>query len=362
MKNPFDPQNPTDPQYFYGRTDVINRFHENIEYGLSGSPEHIGLIGDFGIGKTSLLNKLYSIDTPENVRSIYLQLNVEDVDRFHDFIKIIVEKLSKDMAGLDIGFELKNIDLEILKLEKKEREATVSNCINDLEQLFEKCGDGEHLVILFLDDLHLAGHHMNDIRNCFQELNRRGCNFMLVATLIPELFEEGEINRPFKRMFNQNHLEEFSRDEANEMVEHIINAAGMDLVLSAKLKHRLYNETGGHPYYLTLFMNELLRERNSGKISIGDYERREPKIIDRLKVVLDGKFSSMTENDEEIIRRIIEVSSGEFSPSDASASSSQFRQLQNKDVLEKIGHGRYKFKYPIVRRYFQYKEAQRLPR
>lgn len=362
IKNPFNPQNPSDPEYFYGRSDVLDRFRDNVKYGLNGNPEHMALIGDFGIGKTSLLYKLHSLENPDDVTTVFVQCNAEDVETFQDFVKTIVERLSQKLSRLDIRFELSKIKFRVLEIERKDEEISVLSCIDDLEKLFQKCGSGNHLIILFVDDLHLAAHHRSDIRNCFQELNRLGCQYMLIGTLIPEVFEEGEINRPFKRMFNTHHLEEFSKQESRNMVEYIIDKADMEVSLSDDLHDKLYSETGGHPYYLTLFMNELVRGKESGKITIEDYSGREPKIIDRMKVVLDGKFDSMTQKDEEVITRIVGLDSDEFSPNDADSTSGQFQQLQKKEVLEKVGHGRYKFKYPVIRRYFSYKNQNQMPR
>lgn len=362
IQNPFDPQNPSDPEFFYGRSDVIDRFNENVEYGLKGNPEHMALIGDFGMGKSSLLYKLHSLEDPQDVTSVFVQCNAEDVETFQDFVKTIVERLGQELDSLDIGFELSKIRLRVLEIEKKDEEISVMSCINDLENLFRKCGSGGHLIVLYVDDLDLAAHHKSDIRNCFQELNRRGCKYMLIGTLLPEVFEGGEINRPFKRMFNPQHLEQFSKRESRNMIEYIINKADMNVELSDSLYEKLYNETGGHPYYVTLFMNELVRVKDSGEITIDDYQTLEPKIMGRMQVVLEGKFDSMTQKDEEVISEIIRLDSNEFSPSDADSTSGQFQQLQSKDVLDKIGHGRYKFKYPVVRRYFSYKNLDRLPR
>lgn len=355
MKNPFNPQDPPAPEYFYGRTQVRDRFKENIDYGLEGHVEHMALTGDWGIGKTSLLRKLHSIDTSKEIKTIYIPLNPSDVESFTDFANCVVTQIGKELNKLDLGFELDKISLKFLEIQKKESENKVMEFTDDMEKLYDECGGNGSLVILFLDDLHLAAHHRDEIRNCFQELNRRECNYMVVGTLIPELFEDGEINSPFKRMFKEHSLSEFSKKESRDMINHIVNEADMDVELSDSLYDKLYEETDGHPHYLTLFMHELVREKDQGKLTMTHYKNREPVIMESVKVNLDNKFNNLTEKDREILQKLVKLDEKEFSPKDIDSESSKFKQLEKKGVLTNIGWGRYKFKFPIIGRYFAYK-------
>jgi hypothetical protein len=139
------------------------------------------------------------------------------------------------------------------------------------------------------------------------------------------------------------------------MINHIITEAKMEVELSKPLYDKLYEQTDGHPHYLTLFMHELVREKDKGKLTMTHYNKREAVIMERLKVNLDNKFNNLTENDREVLQKLIKLDEKEFSPKDIDSESSKFKQLEGKGVLTNVGWGRYKFKFPIIGRYFTYK-------
>ena len=61
LKNPFRPGGPVEPEYFIGRKDEIKLFERFLKSTKDGNPFNIAVLGERGIGKTSLLRKFEDI-------------------------------------------------------------------------------------------------------------------------------------------------------------------------------------------------------------------------------------------------------------------------------------------------------------
>jgi len=110
--------------------------------------------------------------------------------------------------------------ISVSREEKKEK----LSLVDSLEELWKK-----HLVpskvdasVLFMDDVHyflLAGQPdaYFTLRNSFQELARRGCNFSLVMTGPKLLFKDvADLAESFTRFFHHFYLEPFALEGTKE--------------------------------------------------------------------------------------------------------------------------------------------------
>ena len=59
--NPFTPQSGWEPKVFGGRNRQLDRFVESVEEAILGRPNHLVILGEWGIGKTSLLKQFKKI-------------------------------------------------------------------------------------------------------------------------------------------------------------------------------------------------------------------------------------------------------------------------------------------------------------
>ena len=55
--NPFTPQSDWEPRFFGGRYVQINNFIKSIKEAVSSRPNHMIILGEWGIGKTTLLKQ-----------------------------------------------------------------------------------------------------------------------------------------------------------------------------------------------------------------------------------------------------------------------------------------------------------------
>ncbi|MEW6419702.1 MAG: ATP-binding protein [Nitrospirota bacterium] len=56
--NPYNCNNPAPPEEFAGREDVVRQIKEYIESSKEGNPHNVAIIGEWAIGKTSLIDFL----------------------------------------------------------------------------------------------------------------------------------------------------------------------------------------------------------------------------------------------------------------------------------------------------------------
>ena len=106
--NPFNPTSPIGSRLFYGRKDIIKSFKYNVEDTIESQPINLALVGEVGIGKTSLLSKLYSLKPRKNkVLHIYLPLNEENCNSYKEVINCILIHIEKEFQRIKIPFEVK---------------------------------------------------------------------------------------------------------------------------------------------------------------------------------------------------------------------------------------------------------------
>jgi len=66
MNNPFKPGSGLYPPYFAGRKREEDAFTERLDQTISGTPMHMAILGDWAMGKTSLLEKFREIAEKKN--------------------------------------------------------------------------------------------------------------------------------------------------------------------------------------------------------------------------------------------------------------------------------------------------------
>ena len=96
--NPFTPNNPVHRDMFAGRIAEITAIDKGLLQASYGNPTHILLLGERGIGKTSLLN----------VGSIFAKGEFTWADNKHNFLVVRIS-LNENMCLADLAIYLKNV-------------------------------------------------------------------------------------------------------------------------------------------------------------------------------------------------------------------------------------------------------------
>lgn len=165
MINPYVTEFPADPKYFAGRGKELGEIKKAIDYTVHSepvTPRNVAIVGDWGIGKTSLLNKSKTIALDKDCFVCKITLTPEKCKNLDSFVYNTIDELHNAIWGSDMFTpklkesisEWKIESLKFLGLELK-RESTRStpstlfkNGLLDLWRRLEKP------TIIMYDDLH----------------------------------------------------------------------------------------------------------------------------------------------------------------------------------------------------------------
>jgi hypothetical protein len=337
------------------------------------------ILGDWGMGKTSLLYKMKEVVLRElggeiNAFCFHFSLDPSCCRSWDDFSLAFLtqlrrnyeataglkEKLVKELSKWKIAFSVPPVSVQ--KEEAKEK----LSLVDSLEELWKK-----HLVpskvdacTLFIDDVHyflLAGQPdaYYTIRNTFQELARRACNFSLVMTGPKMLFKDvADLAEPFTRFFHPVYLEAFTLEGTREAINKRISANKLKLGFSEDVVSSIHEKSRGHPYFVMFIVYELVNLIGAGKrITRREFDKSWPKIVSLLeKNVFVNRLGEVSEREKEVLLRTAVVKGEKVSPSDIKGIGGVtqfFSRLERKGFLVKKERGLYELFHPLFKEYLK---------
>jgi hypothetical protein len=381
LPNPFSPQYPADPKYFADRNEHLDYFTKVIANSAKirpPAPSNFMILGDWGMGKTSLLYKMREVVLRElqgeiNAFCFHFPLDPSCCRSWDDFSLALLaqlkknyeataglkERLVKELSKWKISFSVPPVSLE--KRETKEKLFLVDS----LEELWKR-----HLVpskvdtcILFIDDVHyfLVAQQPDayyTVRNTFQELARRACNFSLVMTGPNMLFKDvADLAEPFTRFFHPIYLEAFTLEGTREAINKRISGSKLKLEFSEDVISAVHDKSGGHPYFVMFIVYELVNLMGTGKrVAQKEFKKSWPKIVALLeKNVFVNRLGEVSDREKEVLLRIAAVNKEQVSPSDVSVSgvTQFFSRLERKGFLVKKERGLYELFHPLFKEYLR---------
>jgi hypothetical protein len=387
MLNPFSPQYPADPEYFSNRHQHLAYFTQAIINSAKirpPAPSNFIVLGDWGIGKTSLIYKmkevvLKNLQSEVNGFCFHFSLDPICCRNWDDFALLFLTQLQKNYetsAGLKgrvvkelskykISFSAPGIPITIERT-NKERDTEIFSLTDSLEELWKN-----HLVpakidvaVLFIDDIHyflLVGQpdaHYT-LRNVFQELARRGCNYSLIVTGHKLLFKEvSDIAEPFTRFFHQFALESFTLEGTKEAINKRILARDLKIDFSNETISLIHKKANGHPYFIMFIVYELInRLKYKEHIVQKDFDDSWMDIVELLeRNVFANRLGELSEKEKEVLLQIVKIDKEQIAPSDVKGISGVaqfFIRIERKGLLIKKERGCYELFHPLFKEYLQ---------
>jgi UDP-N-acetylenolpyruvoylglucosamine reductase len=101
-------------------------------------------------------------------------------------------------------------------------------------------------------------------------------------------------------------------------------------------------------------MKDLLYKYNKGKITEKEFDKVLPEIRKHFaKVRFEGDIEKTTESEKIILLRMARLRKEEVSPLDVKAAGSLFERLVKKDLIIKVGRGKYKLYHSLFKEYLK---------
>jgi hypothetical protein len=382
LLNPFSPQYPATPKYFADRKEPLEYFTRTV---LSSakisppSPSNFIILGDWGMGKTSLLYKMREVvlkDLKDEIDALCFHFPLDpsccrDWDSFclallthlkrnYESTVGLKEKLVDELSEWKIAFSIPPVSIEKEKVKEK------LSLINSLEELWKKHlkPSKVDICLLFLDDVHYflqtgQSDAYFTIRNTFQELARRECNYSLVVTG-PRILFKGVVDlaEPFVRFFHPFYLEEFPPEGTNEAIYKRVHASRLELHFEDSVISTIHKKSKGHPYFVMFIAYELVSLIGAKKIvSQRDFDRCWPQIVSVLETnVFVNRLGDVSEKEKQVLLKIASIDKTQVSPSmirGLRGVTEFFSRLERKGLLLKKERGQYELFHPLFKEYLR---------
>ena len=363
------PNLPVRPDEFIGRNSQIEAFRQVLAQGLlTGRTPSFAVLGDWGVGKSSILLKYLAICSgPEYAMlPVFFSVSGElpDYKRFAESLLDTFTRALETSESLEtrLRSELQKWKLSRLSVggasfERRGTElflssgtAILKHSLHDAWSQFIRPAQLNG-VIFFLDDLHNfvgpgTGGIALTLRDQFQEFAIHGLNYSLCFSARADYFSEiRAFAEPAVRFYDKVYLASFTPAETREYAAAVFG----DSAPIRRVSEWLYVKTFGHPYFLAFVSRQLLTLAQG---SLSDPELLWPVIFKRLE---QEKFRSdlanVTEREAQLLRDVAASQNDEIGPSDLvnPYDRNYFKRLTDKALLLRVGRGRYKLYHPLFR-------------
>lgn len=332
------------------------------------------------MGKTSLLYKMNDVvskDLKDKIKAfcLFVSLNpwyCKNWDVFCINFLTQLKKTAESSTGIETKLrkELKNwkitFSLWPITVERGagEREKEKSNLVESLEEFWKRYLEpsGVEVGLFFLDDIHyfLMGGSPDayfTLRNNFQELVRRGCNFSLIATGPELLIRDTDLAEPFVRFFHLLYLEPFDLKGTEEAIKQRIAVHKLDLNFTKDVTLAIYEKSRGHPYFIMFIMYELLNMLGPVKtVNKCKFDNCWPSLFSKMgRTIFTSHLRNVPEKELEVLKKVAQFDKQLVSPSmvNIKGATELFLRLERKGLLLKKGRGLYEIFHPLLKEYLR---------
>jgi len=286
--NPFTPQTGWEPKSFQGRKTQIEHFKKNIKNALfTKRQDHMVLLGDWGIGKTSLLKLFKKIAQSEGFLSAYCSIpKFSEKDSTADAVNLIIEEMLKGFPVIK-GFKKFKEDVEGFgisiagfggQVSRKKKVPSPQILLTDILLRLWKCLDTK-LAIVLIDDIQnfsLIPQVIDILRLVLSKDDKdeiiSQTNYLFVLSSTPQGWKYFiDKHDPIGRFFRKREkIDPLSRQETIKVIQETLKNTGVRF--SEDIINRIYKYTLGHPYELQVLCSNLYESQIKGLVSKRQWE------------------------------------------------------------------------------------------
>ena len=370
-----EPNFPVRPEEFVGRRRQIETFCQALQQGLeAGRTASFAILGDWGIGKSSLLLKFAALSSQPSFAMLpvfisasgdvgdYLRLAENLLDKFTDALLAVPTMQALLRVELR-NWRLKSVNLGGFAVERESPRLFLSSGSSLLRHKLKEAWN--HFLpqarlngaIFFLDDLqNITSISKSDlaltIRDQFQSLGIESMNYSVCFSAKPDYFAETKgLADPAVRFYTKFYLERFTLDETLDYARSVFD---LSLDTSATVAAWLHEKTLGHPFFLAFVCKYLTT--TAGQIQPDKLEPIWPAIFDQLgREKFRSDVSQLSAREFEFVRRFANLSDSELATQHYTGKFRReyFARLVEKGLLIRAGRGRYKLYHPLFREFLQ---------
>lgn len=393
VKNPFKPGKPVDPEYFGGRQKELETFKQYLDYSVSGNPHNLAILGERGIGKSSLLRKFQQIASSDQNQCLVVRRELDaSVDSLSTLSLFLLEalksegssfasnkrraasKISNFFANYRIGVSVLGHGFSLEKIAGRSV-AVQDYFYKELMHIWGRAREGTKGIVFLVDE----AEYLQDItgawsflRSVFTRVSEEDAGYMLVVSGKLSLFKGiKEIFSPIERFFTPLEITPMSEEEVSETLQKPLQQSLKANIDNGAVR-RIFQYSGGHPYIVQTFglyiFEELERRSGTATRRIANEEtvgQVLPRVMSRLtSQIFKDRFNQTSSLEKKVLLVISNLSSlgsPEVMPQqvakDESVKEKQFAirtilsRLVEKDCLIKTERGKYSLFTPLFAEY-----------
>lgn len=390
--NPYNIHKPTNPKYYANREELLSTFIQNvIAVSRSGGitrPSNIAVMGRWGVGKTSTLLKFQDLLKHEcgDARTFSACISLTpaccaDADTF--FVTIMESVFRQYESTIELPEKVRSFlreELNVIdrwkiaklsmtpEIERREKPPLRGIYFKEtMKKFWEKLQSGGiELAVIMLDDIHYAlspGGNANllyDLRTEMQMLSAAGAQYLFVITgplnLYPEMRDRAE---PFTRLFDRFDLMPFDSEGTRQLIEKPLKVEGIDLHIDDAVIEKIHKITGGHPYFVTLTMRDVINFVKNGRLELVQFDRFCPMLIEHFaRIKFNDDLNRTSDGEKKILRQMASADENEVSPSSLKGRGTTvlLDRLVKKDLVIKVSRGKYQLYTPLFKEYLKRSE------
>lgn len=384
-KNPFKPGKPVDPEYFGGRAKELETFRQYLGYSIEGNPHNLAILGERGIGKSSLLRKFQQIASDEGKGCIVVRRELDtSVDSLSSLTLFLLEALKSEgstyasrgkkvTSKVSSFFSNYKLGVSVLgqgfSVEKINHSIAIQDYFyKELMHIWDGIKDGTGGIVFLLDEAEYLQNIQGSwsfLRSVLTRVSEEDSGYMLVVSGKLTLFRGiKEIFSPVERFFTPLEVMPMALSEVREALEKPLEQS-----LSAKIDRNavesVFHYSGGHPYIVQTFGLYVFEEASKeGAKSIDSKMIIEvlPRVMTRLSSqVFKDRFDKTSVLERKVLLAICDLRQSsnniEFTPQQIKVKGGKYSvrvilaRLVEKDCLIKRERGRYSLFTPLFSEY-----------
>lgn len=330
--NPFTPQSGWEPKVFGGRQSEVCTFKANLEDALSTRANHLVVLGEWGIGKTTLLKQFKRIVQEQGYSASFCAISrFTKNNKPLDVMYLIAEEMLLSFPKLGVSSE------ELLSIfSKKTSLVHIQTQFTKFLLELWKALDTK-LAVVLLDDLQNILPVSNTIDILRAVLSKeeiiQNTKFLFILSSTPKgwlsfIDKHDPVGRFFRKRIN---VENLAKQDVLETISNTVKDTGVEF--EEVVKEKIFDYTAGHSYEVQLLASHLYDAQIEGKVNVDVLEQA---LNNTLKELGQDYFNSLFTKASDRERDLLMVLAEEKKP------------LSIKDLKDMMIVGRYAKKFPLA--------------
>ncbi|MBN1794385.1 MAG: ATP-binding protein [Candidatus Omnitrophica bacterium] len=314
--NPFTPQSGWEPRIFAGRHPQIISFRRTLSDCLERGPSHMVVLGQWGIGKTSLLKQYKKIVQEEGGLAALCPMSKSPKgSTVRDGIRLIIEEIIfgipklKNTQGFLETLEGAGITIAGFGAHFARKKRSLQPQVELTEFLLKMWPHlGTKLAVILLDDIQnfMAVSSVIDILRSVlsKEEVVSQCRYLFVLSSTRDAWEEFiDKHDPVGRFFRKReYIENLGAEEVGTLITNSLRTTGV--TFAGEVIEQVFRHTQGHPYEVQLLCSHLYESQIEGTVTIKEWPHA---FTAALRELGRDYFDSMLRKSSDRERIVLEV-------------------------------------------------------